>query len=167
VIELDSYYWPLPGLTVEQRASRNFDHPDSLDWQLLEAHLRALAEGQVVEIPVYLFDQHTRATETRIIHPQAALIVEGILALHTTAIRGLAHVKVFVETAERACFDRRLTRDVMERGRSEESVHEQYRITVWPMAEQFVLPSRTHADLVVSGERDVDEAVEEIARRIS
>jgi uridine kinase len=165
-IELDSYYWPLPGLSVEERAARNFDHPDALDWALLEAHLRGLARGEPVEVPVYLFDQHTRAGESRSLHPEHALIVEGILALYPSAILELSHVKVFVETGRRACYERRLARDIAERGRSEQSVIEQYRATVWPMAEEFVLPSRAHADIVVSGEGSVAEAVEQIIRML-
>jgi uridine kinase len=165
-IELDSYYWPLPELTVEQRAARNYDHPDALEWALLETHLQTLARGEAVQVPVYLFNEHTRAVEARVVRPREAVVVEGILALHWPAIRDLAHVKVFVETTARECFERRLTRDVAERGRSKESVLEQHRATVWPMAAEFVLPSAAHADIVVSGERSVAEAVEQIIRML-
>ncbi|MFM2126483.1 MAG: hypothetical protein RL328_2934 [Acidobacteriota bacterium] len=164
MLALDSYYHAQDGLTLEQRAQQNYDHPDALEWSLLEAHARCLLGGSAAEVPVYLFDQHTRAPQTTRTEPRGIVIVEGILALHHAGLRDLARVRVFVETAEQECLHRRVERDVRERGRTVESVRQQYAATVHPMALEFVLPSRAHADVIVSGERPVDEAVEQILR---
>jgi uridine kinase len=169
VIDLDSYYRPRHGLPPEQRAAVNFDHPDALDWPLLESHLRELLAGRAVDAPVYLFDQHTRAASTRRIEPRPYLILEGILALHSPEIRAAAAVKAFVTAGADECFRRRLERDVMERGRSPESVFEQYQSTVWPTALSYVLPTERYADLVVSGEAPLEASasavIECVARR--
>jgi uridine kinase len=159
VVGLDSYYHPLDHLPPAERAACNFDHPSALDWALLAAHLDALQRGRPVRQPVYLFDRHTRAAETRVVDPRPYLIVEGILALHSAEVRGLAHVKLFVAAAEEECLRRRLQRDLAERGRSQASVLEQYRATVLPMAREFVLPSAAHADLIVSGEQPLEQSV--------
>jgi uridine kinase len=162
VLALDSYYHAQPGLSPAQRALRNYDHPDALDWSLLETHIQSLLSGEPAEVPVYQFDLHTRAPYTRRIHPSPIVLVEGILALHRPELRDRARVCVFVETPEHECFRRRLERDISERGRTQASVFEQYRDTVHPMALEFVLPSRAHAHVIVSGDRPVDFAVEEI-----
>lgn len=162
VLALDSYYHAQEGLTLEQRALQNYDHPDSLDWPLLESHVRALLIGGPAHVPVYLFDQHTRAAEPELIEPQPFVLVEGILALHHARLRDLARVRVFVETAEQECLRRRLERDIRERGRTEESVIEQYRASVHPMALEYVLPSKVHAHVIVSGERSIEHAVDEV-----
>lgn len=159
ILALDSYYHSLAHLSPAERAARNYDHPDALDWPLLAAHLGALLRGEPVAGPVYLFDQHTRAPHTLRIEARPYLIVEGILALHHPGIRTLASLKVFVAAAEDECLRRRLERDIAERGRTRESVLEQYRETVLPMARQFVLPSATHADLIVSGEQPIEASV--------
>ena len=137
----------------------NYDHPEALDWDLLAAHLSRLETGKPIEEPRYLFDQHTRSAETTRIEPQPFLIVEGILALHSLEIRTLLDLKVFVSTQDDECLRRRLDRDIAERGRTRDCVLRQYEETVWPMAQQFVLPSREHADLVVSGEEPLDQSV--------
>ena len=162
MLALDSYYLAQDGLTLEQRALRNYDHPEALEWTLLESHVRALLLGRPAEVPVYLFDQHTRAAKTARAEPGGVVIVEGILALHKPELRELAGVRVFVETEAQRCLRRRLERDVRERGRTERSVLEQYAATVHPMALEYVLPSRAHADVVVSGERPVEEGVEQV-----
>jgi uridine kinase len=166
VIEMDSYYWPQTELSVEERAITNYDHPDSLDWLLLEQHLEALRRGETAEIPEYDFTQHTRKVTTTAVEPRGIVLVEGILALHRAEIRVLADVRVYVDAAADACYVRRIARDTAERGRTEESVIEQYYATVLPMSAKYVLPSRAHADLVVSGERPVGQAVEAIRARL-
>jgi uridine kinase len=164
VLTLDAYYHPQSHLSLEARGQLNYDHPDALDWSLLTSHLASLARSEPIEEPVYLFDQHTRAAHTRRIEPQPIFIVEGILALHHPEIRGLLDLSVFVTTRDEECLRRRLERDIAERGRTRESVLEQYHTTVWPMALQYVLPSREFATLVVSGEEPLDESVGAVLR---
>ncbi len=162
VVTLDSYYHPQSHLSLEERAHLNYDHPDALDWKLLFAHLDALTNGEPIDEPVYLFDRHTRAAHARRVEPQPFLVLEGILALHRPEIRDLLDLKVFVTTDPEECLRRRMERDIVERGRTRESVVEQYQSTVWPMALEYVLPSRDHADLVVSGEEPLDRSVETV-----
>jgi uridine kinase len=164
VLTLDAYYHPQSHLSLEARARLNYDHPDALDWPLLASHLESLARAEPIEEPVYLFDQHTRAVHTRRIEPQPIFIVEGILALHHPEVRRLLDLSVFVTTRDEECLRRRLERDIAERGRTHESVLEQYHSTVWPMALQYVLPSREFASLVVSGEEPLDESVGAVLR---
>jgi len=159
VISLDSYYLPQSHLPPEERAKLNYDHPDALDWNLLLAHLDRLRHGHAVEQPLYRFDQHTRDTNTRRVPPRPYLILEGILALYSPQAREMMDLKVFVDTRDEECLGRRLRRDVAERGRTEGSVIQQYQATVRPMAEQFVLPTRQFADVIVSGELPIDSGV--------
>jgi uridine kinase len=125
-----------------------------------------LLAGEVIEMPVYLFAQHTRALQTVRVEPKPFVIVEGILALHPEGLRRLFDLKVYVETAEEECLRRREERDVIERGRTHESVHEQWEHTVLPMARRFVEPTRRIADVVVSGQNSPEEAVSAVLRRI-
>jgi uridine kinase len=162
VITLDAYYHPQSHLPLEARGTLNYDHPDALDWPLLCSHLAALTRGEPVEEPVYLFDQHTRAPLTRRIEPRPVFIVEGILTLHHPGVRELLDLAVFVTTRDEECLRRRLERDIAERGRTRESVLEQYYSTVWPMALQYVLPTREFASLVVSGEEPLDASVAQV-----
>jgi uridine kinase len=164
VLTLDAYYHPQTHLSLAERAHLNFDHPDALDWSLLSSHLDALTHGEAIDEPLYLFEQHTRAPSTRRIEPAPIMIVEGILALHHADIREQLDLCVFVTTRDEECLRRRLERDIADRGRTRESVLEQYYATVWPMALQYVLPSREHANLVVSGEEPLDESVAAVLR---
>jgi uridine kinase len=166
VLALDSYYQPLDHLTEDERAARNFDHPEALDWPLLVGQVNRLLGGATVAGPVYLFDRHTRAPHTALIEPRPYVIVEGILALHEPRLRALAHLKVFVSAPAAECRRRRLARDVAERGRTEESVLRQYRASVVPMARRYVLPTRRHADLIVSGRRPIEESVAAVLRAL-
>ena len=166
VIEMDAYYWPQIERTVEERAVTNYDHPDSLEWSLLEQHLQRLRLGEIVEIPEYDFTTHTRKTATTKIEPRGLVLVEGILALHRAEIRALTDLRVFVDADLGACFTRRIERDTVERGRTTESVVEQYYATVLPMSDKYVFPSRAYADVVVSGERPVEEAVAGIVAKL-
>lgn len=158
IVSLDSYYRAISHLPLEERAKTNFDHPDALDWELLHEHLRDLTEGRAFEEPVYSFAQHTRLRGTRIIEPREFVIVEGLFVFYWPELRGILDTKVFVETDPEVCFQRRLKRDVAERGRTPESVRQQYARTVLPGAQRFVQPTRKHADLVVSGEEPLDNS---------
>jgi uridine kinase len=151
---------------VDVRARTNYDHPESIEWALLERDLRALRRGEAVTIPEYDFALHTRKQTTATIHPHGLIVVEGILALHRPEIRELADLKVFVETASEVCYTRRIERDTVERGRTETSVIEQYHATVVPMSTKYVLPSRECADIIVSGDRPVEQAVMAIKRSL-
>jgi uridine kinase len=167
VLALDSYYHALPDLTLDERSRQNYDHPDSLDWELLERHLETLASGGAIEEPCYLFDRHTRGPETQRIDPAPFLIVEGILALHREAVRRSLDLAVFVHTDPEECFRRRMARDIAERGRSPESVRAQYEQSVWPMALEFVIPSRAFAHLCVSGEEPLDRSAGQVLNRVA
>jgi uridine kinase len=164
VITLDSYYHAQHHLSITERAETNYDHPDALDWDLLTRHLAEWRAGVTIEELHYSFEHHTRSTHTRRVDPQPFLILEGILTLHSQEIRELLDLKVYVTTRPEECLRRRMERDIAERGRTRESVVEQYEKTVWPMALKFVLPSREAADLVVSGEEPPDESVGAVLR---
>jgi uridine kinase len=151
IIPQDAYYHDLGHLTMEERTACNFDIPDSIDHGLLARDLRRLEAGGDAAIPVYDFARYTRTGETEHIPASEFVIVEGLFALYWEEIRGLLCTRVFVELDDRVCFDRRLERDVRERGRTPDSVRRQYESTVRPMARQYGLPTRAHADVVVGG----------------
>jgi uridine kinase len=158
IVSLDSYYRAISHLPLEERAKTNFDHPDALDWELLHEHLSDLTEGRAFEEPVYSFAEHTRLPGARMIEPHEFVIVEGLFVFYWPELRGILDTKVFVQTDPEVCFERRLRRDVAERGRTPESVREQYARTVLPGAEWFVYPTKKHADLIVSGEEPLDRS---------
>lgn len=157
VLEQDSYYRDLPGLPLEERARQNFDHPEALDTALLVEHVRALRAGRAIEQPLYDFTAHCRRAETLHVEPRPAIIVEGILIFENAALRELMDIKVFVDTDADLRLLRRLERDIRERGRTVESVIEQYLSTVRPMHLEFVEPSKRYADLIIpeGGHNDV------------
>jgi uridine kinase len=149
VVEHDRYYRNYPELRLEERAALNYDHPHVLDTDLLVCHLDALRGGAAIEAPVYDFTSYARLTRTDTLHPRPAIIVEGILILADAPLRERMDVKVFVDTDDDTRFIRRLQRDVKERGRSLDSVIEQYLGTVKPMHLEFVEPSKRYADIIV------------------
>lgn len=151
LISLDSYYLPLDTLSFEERCKRNFDHPDSIDWPLLLDHVRKLHHGEAIDEPVYRFDIHSRAPESRPVKPAPFTIFEGLFTLHDPEIRGLLDARVFVDAPDAICLERRMARDTVQRGRTRESVLDQYARTVRPMAERYVRPTQVQADLIVSG----------------
>jgi len=148
-IQHDSYYFDNSHLPPDERARLNYDHPDSLDTPLLIEHLRALRAGQAVEIPVYDFSTHSRRAETVRMEPAPGILVEGILIFVEKELRNLMDVRIFVDTDSDLRFIRRLQRDVHERGRSQDSVVEQYLTTVRPMHLEFVEPSKRYADVII------------------
>jgi uridine kinase len=145
----DSYYRDYRHLDTEQRSKINFDHPEALETPLLVEHLRALARGETVEVPVYDFRTHERTGRTRTVHPHRVVILDGLLILAEAEVRRMMDIKVYVDTDPDLRFIRRLQRDVEERGRSPESVIRQYLETVRPMHLEFVAPSRRWADIIV------------------
>ena len=148
-IQHDSYYRDLRHLPLEERRVMNFDHPDSLENELLIRHLDELLVGHVIDVPVYDFRIHTRLSETRRVEPKPVILVEGILVFVDKALRDMMDVKIYVDTPADIRFIRRLERDINERGRSLRSVIDQYRSTVRPMHLEFVEPSKRYADVIV------------------
>lgn len=149
VIQEDSYYKDQSGIPLEQRAQTNFDHPDAFDYDLLAKDLTKLLEGEKISHPVYDYKTHTRVKETRTVGPASLIILEGILILNNPRLRELMDFRVFVETDLDICFIRRFKRDTTERGRTVDSVIQQYTQTVRPMYFQFVEPSKQYADILV------------------
>jgi uridine kinase len=148
-IQHDSYYRDQSHLPPEERARVNFDHPDSLETELLVKHVRQLLAGQAVEVPVYDFTTHTRTKRTQRVEPRRVILVEGILIFAEPTLRDLMDVKIYVDTDADIRFIRRLQRDIAERGRTMESVIEQYLTTVRPMHMEFVEPSKRYADVII------------------
>src|SRR5918996_3469530 len=148
-IQQDSYYRNLTDLPLDYRGIANFDHPDALDNDLLVNHIRRLRSGEAIELPLYDFRTHTRMNETRSVQPKPIVIVEGILIYADPRLLKQMDIKVFVDTPDDIRFIRRLRRDVAERGRTVDSVIEQYLATVRPMHMQFVEPSKRYADVII------------------
>ena len=148
-IQQDSYYRNLTDLPLDYRCIANFDHPDALDNDLLVNHIRRLKSGEAIELPLYDFRTHMRMNETRSVQPKPIVIVEGILIYADPRLLEQMDIKVFVDTPDDIRFIRRLRRDVAERGRTVESVIEQYLANVRPMHMQFVEPSKRHADVII------------------
>ena len=149
VLEHDRYYRDRSDLRLEERAALNYDHPDSLETDLLVRHLHALREGQAVDVPMYDFARYTRQRAAETFSPRRAIIVEGILIFADAPLRALMDVKVFVDTDDDTRFIRRLQRDISERGRTVQSVIDQYLGTVKPMHLEFVEPSKRYADVII------------------
>jgi len=149
LIQHDSYYHDASNLPLEERARLNFDHPDALETTLLVEHLKALRAGEPVQIPRYDFRTHTRLAETRLINPEPVILVEGILIFAERALRELFDVKIFVDADADIRFMRRLERDMKDRGRSLDSVIDQYMTTVRPMHLEFVEPSKRYAHVII------------------
>ena len=149
VLSHDNYYRRNDHLSYEQRCLINYDEPAALETDLMARHLDALRHGQTIQCPVYDFSQHNRSDETITIEPKSVIIVEGILIFENKALRDLMDIKIFVDTDADVRLCRRIKRDVNKRGRSLESVLEQYQTTVKPMHEKYVEPSKKYANLVV------------------
>jgi uridine kinase len=166
VIHHDAYYRDLGDLPFEDRAKINYDHPDSLETELLVSQLKELKAGRPVEVPMYDFAAHERRAETRTVRPASVLIVDGILILALPALRELMDIKVFVDTDADVRLMRRLRRDLEERERAVESVLRQYALTVRPMHIEFVEPSKRWADLIVPGGGYNDVAVDMLVTKV-
>jgi uridine kinase len=149
LLEHDKYYRDRGDLRFEERTALNYDHPDSLETDLLVRHVKDLREGRAVEAPAYDFARYARKDETTRVPPRQAIIVEGILIFTDAELRRLMDVKVFVDADDDTRFIRRLQRDIAERGRTVESVIEQYLGSVKPMHLEFVEPSKRYADIII------------------
>ena len=148
-LQHDSYYKDLSGLPPTQRAEVNFDHPYSLETELLIRHIEMLRDGQPVEVPIYDFSTHSRTTRSFTVEPRGVIVVEGILIFAEAELRKMFDVKLFVDTDSDIRLIRRLQRDITERGRTTESVIKQYMTTVRPMHLEFVEPSKRYADVII------------------
>lgn len=165
-IDHDAYYRDLAHLSLEERAAVNFDHPDSLDNDLLVHHLRELLDGRMVEKPVYDFARHTRAERSIRVEPRDVVLVDGILLFAEPRLRELFDLKIFVDTDADVRFIRRLRRDLEERGRSLDSVIEQYLTTVRPMHFEFVEPTKRWADVIIPRGGQNRAGIDVVAARI-
>ncbi len=149
LLEQDSYYRNLADMPLDERHQANFDHPDSIDSDMLVNHLKRLKGGHSIEMPIYDFKSHTRSDKTDHIVPKPVVIVEGILIFAEPRVLDVLDVRVFVDTPDDIRFIRRLRRDIVERGRTVESVIAQYFATVRPMHFEFVEPSKRNADIII------------------
>ncbi|MDS0299175.1 uridine kinase [Halogeometricum sp. S1BR25-6] len=148
-IPIDNYYEDLSHLDLSEREAVNYDHPSAFEWGLLREQLSTLLEGRPIEMPVYDFEIHNRKDEPTTVEPTDVIIVEGILALYDEEVNEMFDLRLYVETDADVRILRRIERDVIERGRDLEGVIDQYLSTVKPMHEQFIEPSKKHADLII------------------
>lgn len=149
VISEDSYYKDLGDMPLEQRSQINYDHPNSLDHDLMRQHLLALQQCETIEVPIYDHSQHQRVEETRRVGQHRIIVLEGILLFVEEYLRELMDIRIFMDTPLDICLIRRLRRDIVERDRSFDSVISQYEKTVRPMFFQFIEPSKRYADVIV------------------
>ena len=149
VISQDSYYQDTSNLSYEERVKINFDHPRSIDFELLVAHLKNLKGGETIEQPVYSFVQHNRTGDVILTHPRKVMIVEGILILTNPELRDMFDIKIFVHADSDERLIRRLKRDIAERGRDLDEVLARYQNTLKPMHEQFIEPMKEYADIII------------------
>jgi len=166
VIQQDAYYRDLSALAPPQRDLLNFDHPDSIENELFVSHLRALKAGEEIEQPIYDFTRHLRTPETDRVAPRDVIIAEGILLFHFPDVREALDIRIYVDTPPDIRLLRRIRRDIRERGRTLDSVNEQYLRTVRPMHEEFVEPSKRFADVIIPEGGENEIAIDMIAARI-
>jgi len=165
---LDLYYRDLSQFPLDDRSKRNFDHPDSLESELFIEHIRTLATGHPIHRPIYDFATHSRvANAFDLITPTRFVLVEGILALHYPELPPLYDFSIYVDAPNDVCLMRRIHRDMRERGRTRESVIEQFNATAKPMADLYVLPTKTLATLTVDGTEDLDWSIELVLRELN
>ncbi len=162
----DAYYKDLSHVPLVERGIINFDHPDALDTPMMREHILRLQNGETIEIPVYDFTHHRRTQDVQIVRPQPIIMVEGILVLAEAALRPLYDVKIYVDADPDIRFIRRLRRDIVERGRSVESVITQYMATVRPMHLEFVEPSKRYADVIIPEGGSNTVAIDMVSDRI-
>ena len=149
VVMQDDYYRDQSDLTPEVRRKQNYDHPQAFDWPLLVQHVRALRNGEAIEMPEYDFTIDNRSNKTIPVKPAPIILIEGLFALYDADLRKMMSLKIFVDTAPDVRFIRRMQRDINERGRTVESIVNQYLETVRPMHKQFIEPTKRHADVII------------------
>ena len=151
-ISLDDYYKDFPNLSYEERSKINYDHPKSFDWKLMVSQIRDLKNGHAIEKPIYDFSIHGRSDKTEVVEPKELILVEGIMALVNKDLRDLGDLTVFINASRERRLVRRIERDQKERGRTYESILEQYFSTVLPMYEEIIAPSQYYADLIINND---------------
>lgn len=166
IIKEDAYYQDQSHLDMDERVKTNYDHPDAFEHSLLRQHLLDLTQGKSVEIPNYCYKTHTRLPETTTLHPTPIILLEGILLLNDEPLRNCFDIKVYMDTPLDICLIRRIQRDTSERGRSIDSVTNQYLDTVRPMYLKYIEPSKSHADLVITRGGKNRMAIEVIKAKI-
>ncbi|WP_210546972.1 uridine kinase [Rhodoferax sp. PAMC 29310] len=149
IVMQDDYYLDQTHLSPEERRLTNYDHPKAFDWPLMVQHVRTLRSGQPIEMPMYDFAADNRSSQTITVKPAPVIVIEGLFALFDADLRKMMSLKIFVDTASDVRFIRRLQRDMAERGRSADSVIQQYLETVRPMHKQFIEPTRRNADVIL------------------
>lgn len=159
LIAQDAYYKDNSHLSFEERCLLNYDHPDSIDFDLMVDQIKALKQGQEIDQPVYDYKVHNRTAQNSRIEPKPVFIVEGILVLHHKALRDLMDLKIFVDAPAPLRLDRRLQRDITQRGRNQQEVMERYTDTLKPMHDTYIEPSKTSADIVVLSHQKNPQAV--------
>lgn len=167
VISQDSYYRKNDGLSYEERTKINFDHPKSIDFELLVKHLQDLRNGKVIEQPVYSFVTHNRTDDVIITHPRKVMIVEGILVFTDPKLRDMFDIKIFVHADSDERLIRRIKRDIAERGRDINEVLERYQKTLKPMHQQFIEPGKAYADIIIPNDRYNTVAIDIVRTVIS
>lgn len=157
MLQEDSYYNDQSDMPFEERIKTNYDHPNAFDTELLVKQLKDLLDWKTIEKPIYDYTEHTRSSEVEKVEPKEVIILEGILVLNDPALRDLMDIKIFVDTDDDIRIIRRIQRDIEERGRSLQSVIDQYKSTVKPMYHQFIEPTKRYADIIVpeGGENQV------------
>ncbi len=159
-ISLDDYYKDFSHLPMEERSKINWDHPKSFDWPLINKQLSELKEGKTIEIPKYDFTTHSRSNKTEIVEPKELIIIEGIMALVNKDLRSLGDLKVYINASRERRLVRRIERDQRERGRTYESIIEQYFSTVLPMYEEIIAPSQYYADIILNNDGYVNKSID-------
>lgn len=159
-ISIDDYYKDFSNLPMEERVKINFDHPKSFDWKLMNEQLKALKNGETIEKPIYDFTIHGRSMLTEIVKPKELIIIEGIMALVNKDLRALGDLKVFISASRERRLVRRIERDQKERGRTYESIIEQYFSTVLPMYEEIIAPSQYYADLIINNDGGSNKSID-------
>lgn len=165
LISQDAYYKDLSHLSEDEKAIQNFDHPQSLDFKLLKEHLIDLLNGHAISQPLYDFNTHSRLKSHTSVSPTKIIIVEGTLVLSEKPLLDLFDLKIYIDLDQDTCLARRINRDIAERGRTKESVINQYKQTVKPMFEEFISPSKKNADWVIPGQSN-DNYIETIIKEI-
>jgi len=159
VLSQDAYYKINEWLNLEERAKLNFDHPSAIDFDLLHTHLSSLIQGKSIHAPIYSFTKHQRTHETQLISPKKILLVEGIHVLYDKRIVGLLDLKVFLEAPENVRLKRRIHRDLLERGRTENEVKNRFQNTLKPMHILYIEPAKSIADIRIQNEKNIDDAL--------
>jgi uridine kinase len=166
ILPLDAYYPDLSHLSLDERNRLNFDDPALLDFPLLFSQVATLARGETVQQPLYDFAHHTRMSETRVVAPSEFVIVEGLFALYWPDLRTLLQTRVYVDMNDGDCLERRIARDVQQRGRTTESVTKQFRESVAPMADLYVRPTAQGADVKINGGGRIEQEVASVLAHV-